>query len=112
MYQVWRILTLCAPNNEYSINRHEDWRVLPDDTFDTREEAEAYVIEKNLQHSEMVRFAHTIEDDEKPAFYRKFCFGDEENLDAYIQYRRFFVGYPPLAKIKQALAKDGIQVKK
>lgn len=77
MFQVYRIRTHCAPNNEYFINRHEEWGVYKDECFDTLEADRAHVIQQSIEHSDMLIYGQTIVgEQEKREFYSRFCFGE------------------------------------
>ena len=106
MFEIYRIRPSCAPNNEYKINRDEVWNVSRVETFDILTEAKRFVIEKNRLHSDLVKFEYTLKEEQIPDFLERFCFTD----DKYLTDRRFFLGYPPIEKIKKALIKDGIKV--
>ena len=108
-FEIYRIYTTCAPNNEYKINRHEEWTTSFVKKFDSLEEAKIFVIEKNKEHSELPNFSYNIKDEcKKKEFYEQFCFSN----DKYLKYRRFFIGKPPIKQIENELKKDGIKIVK
>ena len=111
-FQVYRLRTTCAPNNEYFVNRHEEWTVVKDEVFDTITEARAYVIQQSKTHTDLPIHGNTVAPKDKPAFYQAFCFGDGDagGDERYMAFRRFFIGYPPIAAMKAALGRDGIKV--
>ncbi len=108
MISVYRIKTFDTFGNSHSTNRDESWSVHKDETFDTLEEAEKYVIEKSLIHTEMATYSFELSKDEKQDFYRRFCFDNED--DTFLTKRRYFIEYPDIKKIKQMLKKESVQV--
>jgi hypothetical protein len=106
-FDIYRIYTRTTPDNRYKINRDEDWTTAKVKTFDKYEDAEEYVIDNSMQHTEMVRFTHSIKNtDAKEDFKKRFCFTE----DKYMVYRRYFIGLPPITDMRKALKDDGIMM--
>lgn len=107
-FTIFRINTSVTPNNEYKINRDEEWSMKNVIEFDTESEAKAYVIEQSLLHTELSRFSYNLKDDERKEFIDQFCFTDPK----YIKYRKFYINIVPFKEIQKALESDGIIFKK
>jgi len=107
-YQIYKISTYSIPDNSYKINRDENWIITKVDIHpNSLEEAKNYVIEQSIIFSDLAIFTHNIQDvNDKNKFINEFCFTN----DVYLKYRRFFIGYPPIKLIKNALIRDGVQI--
>ena len=90
---------------KYKINRHEEWKVSFVKNIESIEEARQFVINKNKEHSDLVLYSHSIQDEtKKQEFYEQFCFTNNK----YLKHRRYFIGHPPIKQIKEELKNDGI----
>lgn len=104
---VYVIDTFDAQNNHFGVNRAENWQIRLDQTFENHESAEEHVIQKTLAHSILPTLLVGQSDERKRFIIREFCFDN----DLYLYHRRHFIGYPPVTKLKQSLAHQGVGVR-
>jgi hypothetical protein len=111
--QVYKIETFPAGNNHFGINRNENWSIIKDKEFENIDDAKEYVIIKSRLVTELPIFIISYRllemennSNDETKFINDFCFDD----DKYIKYRRYFIGYPPIDKIKESLKNDGIHI--
>ena len=105
MIDVYRIQTFTVPKNSHKINRDETWAITKNKSFKTTKQAEYYIREQSIKHTDFLIFAQDLSEKERDLFKDEFCF----NNDQYLRYRRYFIGPPPLEAIKATLGKDGIR---
>lgn len=102
MVYVTRILRTRAGSNAYTVDLSETWTIQRDSTFDTNDEAEAYVVSKNKQ---------AIDGD---AYIRLSARYDDKAFlgtgSPYPKYLTYFVGPPPLSAIQEQLKDDGVRI--
>ena len=102
MVYVTRILRTRAGSNSYTVDLSETWTIQRDSTFDTYDEAEAYVVSKNKQ---------AIDGD---AYIRLSTRYDDKAFlgsgSPYPKYLTYFVGLPPLHAIQEQLKDDGVRI--
>ena len=106
MYKIYCIYTFQNSDNSYTVSRDENWVPRLVTNLLTLAEAKQYVIEKSRLVTDLPLFLVNMDNSKKDAFIEQFCFDD----DKYLKYRRFFIGYPPIDKIKDALKKDGVKI--
>jgi len=104
MVIVTRILRTRAGSNSYTVDLSETWTFQRDCTFDTYEEAEAYVVSKNKT---------LIDGDAYIRLSTRFNGDDTKFLGTgspYPKYLTYFVGPPPLHTILEQLKDDGVRI--
>jgi len=104
--QVYRIDTYPAGSDSYAVDRSENWFLRKDRQFDTKEEAEQYIIEKSKANTELANFSAFIKEDKKAEFYHQFCFTE----DRYASYRRYVTDPSHAKVIRNALRARGVRV--
>lgn len=95
-FEVYRITVSGGGNNDYTVDRSETFIIQHHSTFDTKQEAEQYVITNNLKHLTGDVVVATLD---RGMSQRDVCLSDPK----WMHVRRFFVGKPDIGKIKQAL---------
>lgn len=87
-YQVLRLHTTPAGDNQYGISRAEDWTLRRDQTFPSESEAKAYVRTQSFLKTTLPLYTIDIQDPvRKQRVVDDFCFHD----DQYWPQRRFFI---------------------
>lgn len=109
-FEVYSINTYDTFSNTYCTNRHETWEVTIEKVFDDKDEAEKYVIVKSKQLPRFKILSENLLDEEKDKFALEFCFGHINNNLTYLKYNRYFIGKPPINKIKKSLRLDGVVI--
>ena len=105
-YQIYKIETFDAKSNGYSIGiREENWCVRLDCEIDNLDEAKEYVIQKNIQRSDLPLYLYNLSPTEKSKFIDEFCFSDDP---MWVCKRRYFLGQVNKELIFKGLKNDGI----
>lgn len=98
--EVYKIVVSPAGKNHFGVDRSEVWSIQLDDTFSTKKEAETYVIRKNIDS-----LTGNVALDIKTFNSNGYDGRREIGLTNpnYLRHRRYFIGKPPIDKIKAAL---------
>ena len=105
MWTVYRIDKHSTYNNSHAVCRDETWEVVKvEEEFETKEEAESYIITQNMLHCAYDLGLYGCLKDETIVRIR--CL----ESPAYLSKRRFFLGRPDIGKIKQQLRSSHVTV--
>ena len=105
-YNVYHITTVPSQTNAFTTGRMETWTLKLYESYMTLDDAKHAVLEGNLKHSDLIMLSERLRGKDREDFYQQFCFDD----DKYLGNRRFFLGKPKIAKLKEAIASEGINV--
>jgi hypothetical protein len=104
-YLIYKILKFENSDNEYSLDRSENWTINYCQTFGTYEDAFNFIKDYERDNTTFIRLSVRLSDDDKENFLNTFC----KSNDLYLLYRRYFIG-DPREKIYAKLKKDGIKL--
>jgi hypothetical protein len=104
MTHVYRITTWDTHGNSHGVNRDETWSISRDKTFMSDDDALKYVRDKNMELPYFVNLTYGIGGVALDEFYNGFM-----NDPRYTHHCRWFVGKPPMDKIRAGLASDGVR---
>jgi hypothetical protein len=112
-FPIYRIDTYIEGSNVFGISRQECWDVKYVKTSDTFEDAQEYIRQESHVSTDLALFIQQWKET-KPEdrtitmekLINDFCFDDA----TYLQYRRIFIGFPPVENMKQQLKHNGIRV--
>lgn len=102
--KVYRIDRIGIKGNHFGLGREEKWCVKEDCEYPTLEEAESYVLKMNKSQHAVDLNITTMTNDEE---IKQRCVYDEE----WAHRRSYFLGQPPIKKIKELLSQDGVHLK-
>jgi hypothetical protein len=106
-YQVYKIHIFDAKSNGYSVGiREESWISKFDSEFDNLSEVKKYVIQKNIQVSDLPLFLIGLSQSAKEKFIEEFCFSENPK---WVCKRRYFIGKPNKDLIRQGLEMDNVR---
>jgi hypothetical protein len=97
-----------------NMDRKETWEIQRVPIFfPTEDEAKEYIIGQTKHFvPECTNLAiDSKTQEQKNEFYTQFCFSEKEEHAHYLKYRKFFLGYPPVEKLKLALLSNGIEIR-
>lgn len=107
MSLVYRIDTYATKGNSHEIGgRHESWFLHHDRTFDSDEQARAYIRAQSRLNTNLPNLLISLPADKREEFVNDFCFGD-----GYWSERRYFLGYPPVNRIQEAIRASGVKLR-
>jgi hypothetical protein len=104
MYTVYRFDKSPRQTNHYGICRDETWAIQLDQTFPSLEEAEAYVIQRNLAECSYDLCLHTGSLTQEVVRSRTLT------DDRYLSKRRYFLGKPDIEEIGRQLQADHVRI--
>lgn len=98
--EVYKIVVGPGGKNHFGVDRSEVWSIQLDQTFLDREMAEKYVIDKNIEAltGSVALDIH---------YFEKHGYNGRREVGLtnpnYLRHRRYFIGKPPIEKIKKTL---------
>lgn len=110
-FEVWGIFECNIQKNTHKIDRDVEWERKLVQTFETIEEAKSHVIQMTRSHHSTCgdvgpNLLLLKTDQQKNDYLVKFCF--TENM--YLPSRRFFVGRPSRALMRQMVLQAGLRL--
>jgi hypothetical protein len=107
-YEIYRLQVFDLMKNHFQTDREESWTIVKEErSFSDLQLARDYVVQQSRIHTDLPIYIYGISSTkEKSDVIEQFCFTN----DRYMIYRRFFIGYPPVDKIRKALVTAGINV--
>jgi len=104
-YKVYRLTTYDTYGNAFACNRHETWSIAVDRSFNDMDDAAQYVICQNSKSPQFKNLALGLVGEQRDKFAVKFSTSKK-----YLDECRWFLGKPPIDKIKKLLIGKGIEV--
>jgi hypothetical protein len=106
-FLIYKFMVSSSGNNAYAVERSENRIVQYDTDFKSADDAMDYIRNKTLIHvPELNNLLLGLSAENKANAINQFCFFD----DRYLVYRRYFIGKPPISKIRTALEQRGLRV--
>lgn len=104
-YTVYKIDHCGSASSSHGVNRSETWIITPDAVFNTFDAATTHARNQTRNLPEFILLSERLSKTRVEEFLTEFM-----KNDLYLIKNQFFVGYPPIGRIKTLLRLSGVKI--